>query len=185
MKTRSALPYGGKKYKTMFAAGKTLKAFKADPRTCKGTLLAQKRFDLLPDAELTLVVTKNKPGKVRIFSSSTLVIAPSAAFRHAGDMGLAALKYDLWLKVLDDEPLEPINPAANGVAWKKGSHSHAQFPEGGVIRVRARPYGRTRVMAVSPAVFYDPARCVEWILVGTSAKNARFVLVYRNVLGQQ
>ena len=178
---RSGLPYGRQKAKRLFAAQKLITIFKKDPRRCRGRLLARKRFDLLPDAELTVVATRGRPDRIRIFSSTDLVAGPSAAFRYAGDMGPVSLKFDMWLKVIGDEPLVPVNPVANGVAWAKGSYSSAPFPENAVVRVKARRYGRTRVIAVSPKVEYDFGRCVEWILVGTRGTNARFVLVYRNV----
>jgi hypothetical protein len=180
---RSGLPYGGKKAKRMFAAQKMVKFFKKDPRRCRGKLLATKRVNLLPDAEYTVVITKKKPRKVLVFNNTPLVQLRTASWRYAGDMGDVDLKYDLWFKFFEDEPLVPIVPAANGTAWKKGYFSHAEFPVGGVIRTKASWPGQVRAFASSPAVFYDPTKSVEWILVGTTAKNARFVLVRRYVVG--
>jgi len=178
---RSGLPYGGKKYKTLWATQKVLKVFKKDPRVCRGTLLAKKRFDLLPGDDLTIVVTRRTPRKVVVFDNSDLVLPPASpldsafAWRHAADFGGVDFVISF-----DQVFLFPWIHSGD-TRWHKGDEW--AFPadhdnQDHVMMLYVSP--RSEVIYVGPVFTHVwPGYRYEWIVVGTKGRNAKVVTLKR------
>jgi hypothetical protein len=171
---RSKLPYGGKVARFLSASQKVLKIYKKDPRKCRGKLLAKRRFDLLPDSSYTFVVGKTRP-KIAWFDNTFNRAWTTFAWRHAGDMGPVVMRYDFWDLQGGDVPVEPFRPALTN--WVKTDSFDSIWAVGLAFRLKASWPGQHRPIAKSPIVTFD-GRSAEWLLVGTNAKNARFVVVY-------
>jgi len=115
----SGLRYGGHKIITQATGVKTLKVFRRDTRTCRGALLAHKKFLLQDGGDLTIIATKRFPKRVLVFDNHNLSTLPSALIdhsvmllRHAGDLGDTVFKFG------SVRP-EPVETAADPV-WVKG-----------------------------------------------------------------
>jgi hypothetical protein len=175
---RSKLPYARVTAKTQPAARKTIKVFKKDPRKCRGRLLARRVIHPLAGDDVTLVVTRTRPKLVH-FTNRMPRFFPYLMWRHAGDMGPVVLRYDSWLQVEDGRVIEPAGAVR---AWTKGDEYRVDWAAGASFRLEASWPDRDWPIARSAIVAYDPARSVEWLLVGKNAKTARFVLIRRAVI---
>ena len=184
---RSRVPYGGWASRTISAGDKVLKVFRADPRTCRGTVLAKKPFTLTASpnlgSDLTLVATKKTPKKViTFFNDSMGYIPPDGlpyiyavwAWRHAADLGDVNFKYRLI------NPEQPAEPSVAGI-WQKGD----QFFEGSDpdegMQLRATRPDQDATLAKSAPVIFAASRRYEWYLLGTTKANAKFVVFSRRV----
>jgi len=183
---KSGLPYGGKKFASLNASQKLLKVYKKNYRTCGGTLLAKKRFDLLPAADLTIVVTRKKPRKVMIFDNSGLGFQPSpvvdtaAAWRYAGNLGTVD-----FVITYEGITLNNWHPADH-VLWTKGDEYQYVIALGGdgnniMMLYVTEPF--TEHVFVGPYFTHvTPGYRYEWIVVGTNDRNARVVRIKRAVI---
>ena len=176
---RSGLRYGGQRWKQLRASQKVLKVYKKDPRRCRGRLVARRRFDLLPDAKLTIVITSNRPGKVVIFDNRPLTLHHSYAWRHAGELGVEFL-ISAWDLFLEDLGIDPMKPASQ--TWRKGDSYSSAWVPGYAYRVRAVRPGTAVSMAGSRIIEDLHFISIEWIFLGTARRNTRFVLVAWPVL---
>jgi len=188
---KSRVRYGGKVFKTMNAGRKVLKVFKKDPRKCKGVKLSRKAFTLVANdtasakADLTLVVTKKAP-KIIIFDNIGLGRVPPTglyykpvylAWRHAADIGGVNIYSSLALHF----PENPVEPAVNAI-WRKGDQRTLNHSPDYSFQLRATWPGKTRTIARSSRdVIMEAGRRYEWYLVGTTARNAKFVVFSRAV----
>jgi hypothetical protein len=184
---RSALPYGGKVLRSLKAGPKVLKVFKKDPRRCKGRLLARQRLTFPAGSDLTVVVTKKRPWKVLVWDNDGLgevpVPQPIAfiAYRHSADLGTIQFKTDF--KVLDPQPIEPFGPASD-YDFEKGQQARGYTGAGAdLLRVIwvTRPGSSEAIIGPVFTRFF-PDKRHEWILVGTTERNARLVRIVRSVI---
>jgi hypothetical protein len=179
---RSSLRYGGVKTRIFGIGPKTAKFFKADPRRCKGKLLGKAGGDLKDGDDMTIVVTKKKPDKVVIFENQDLGAIPSAShwvamtFRHAADLGRATFRFSQIVRTPEQAP--PVTPAADPVYRKGDEHvssTTAMFPGRVWIRSRVTRPDKRQTIAGPKTLELKYDRRHEWILVGTTPRNARIV----------
>jgi hypothetical protein len=118
---------------------KTLKFYRADVRTCRGTILAQRSFFIEPGDDFTLVATKNLPVKVAMFENPFGEIPPVSepnlmswwSIRSAADLA-TNIRTRFYVT---NSPEQPMFPAVDPV-WVKGDTVHT-FISGYAVRVRA------------------------------------------------
>lgn len=180
---KSGLPYGQAILRGVVATGnKNLKFFARDPRTCRGTVLAQTSFPLAAGGDITVVVTKKAP-KIVTFENTGLGEIPplgtplrSAPFAIRSAAEIAAdFSYHYWNDAVD----VPISPSAiflKGQQWLVGSGGG--FVADNAVRIQATTLG-SAVPVVSPIIQTLASHRYEWILVGTKRANARFVVTDR------
>jgi hypothetical protein len=184
---RSGLAYGNKVQRPLVATGdKTIRFYRPDPRRCRGTLIARRQFSLPPAADLTIVVTKNAP-RIVVFDNAGLgeipplgVPTPFApfAFRHAADIA-ADIGYRFWTPPGTDASRTP------SAIFTKGQESRSLnvlsgFVPASLIQARAAIVGSPQAI-VSPIIEIFVSHRYEWVLVGTSYANARWVFMDRLV----
>jgi hypothetical protein len=187
---KSRVGYGGKILKLMSPGSKTLKVFKPDPRRCRGTKLAQKRFTLTandnaqPDGDLTIVVTRRKPMKVVIFDNTGAgQIPPTGApfdhgkffWRHAADLGPVDFYYRNW----EPNPEFQMDPAAD--PFTKGDEDDASALADYLVQLRVTRVGQTGSITRPKRVDVVASHRYEWIVLGTKVRNARIVVLDRAV----
>jgi len=182
---KSRVGYGGKKSKVTNTGFKTIKIFKADPRTCRGTKLAQKTYLLGYGDDFTIVVNKKAPkwvkfdNKVPRFLGSIWplgVLGPDAyvAVRHAADLGTVAMRISTeyaW------------SPSAEA-PWVEGDeHAWTGYnpPATANYMVAAARPDKPGAIARSGAVYLKPSRRYEFILLGTWTGNAKMIVWKRYV----
>ena len=177
---RSRLPYGQKTSKTLNASQKRLKVFKKDPRGCRGTLLAKKRFDVLPGENKTIVITRKSPRALVFDGLGPIFGAGSGgrvAMRHAADLGAVRFVSDIGAVYP-----QPITHAADQTTWRMGDQGIRSLPlilgeYVALVRV-IRPLSERVV--VGPRTFYlRLGNDHELILVGTRKANAKIVKIKR------
>lgn len=178
---RSGLPYGKKVFRTTKTSKATVKFFARNGKRCAGRLLGKSTIGL---ADATVVLTKRKPHRIVVFDNADIEwiydidagLASTFAMRHAADLGALTFKYDA-----DGLDLDPVVPAFDPT-WQKGDQTPRR-----IVGV----YGHSfmAVFVTRPAQ-YDPfvepdviwlrfKRRYEWIVVGTTRKNARIVRIVR------
>ncbi len=181
---RSGLRYGGRVFRDLGPGAKKLKVFAKHAGQCRGTKLAQKRFTQEPGGDLTIVVTRKDP-KVLIFDNTDLgaiETTPSAglpaavAWRHAADLGT------VWFQSRTVSPVSIEQPTlAAATDWSKGQQRTVLEPSGAGMLVQVTRPARTKIIAEAPVVDIEAFTRYEWILVGTTAKNAKLVSFKRPV----
>jgi hypothetical protein len=184
---RSGLRYGGKVFRSPAAGTRVLKVYRADPRKCKGTLLAKKGFTLAAGGDLTLVATVKAP-KVVIFDNAGLgTLVPSGAnvtspwaWRHAADIGKVNFRYQSSFVGSGYHRIQP-EPYVSYI-WRKGDQEISPGPSvADTLRLRATRPGKKAAITTSKAVTLVDGRRNEWYLLGTTVKNAKFVVLNRAV----
>ncbi len=181
---RSGLRYGGKFSTKLVKGFYDLKVFLKDPRRCKGTRLARRLIEMSP-SDLTIVLTRKSP-KVVVFDNLGLGTMPAAnhisavVWRHAADLG------NITFKIRQTTPEMPVTFAADPTpadpAWQKRDEM-GYFPmlPGFTYRTRVTRPGKSRTVAGPSTRTMKPDRRHEWILVGTSERNARLVTLTRSI----
>lgn len=183
---RSGLGYGGKTTTRSAAGSKTLKFFKSAPGNCKGKVIAKTTFTLTgdtnsPNHDFTMVLTARFP-KVVVFENSGLGRVPPngpplgfnlLAFRDASDLGPVNLFQRSWWP----NPGGPLTPAAS--VWNKGDQFPYSAPaESEWIAWVTRP-DQAAKLEQSERLLTTINRRYELLLVGSSRKNARFIVLVR------
>jgi hypothetical protein len=183
---KSALPYGKVVFHKAPAGWSKLRFFKKDPRRCKGVLLAKKRIHVPLGYDKTVVLTRKTPLKVVVFDNAGLGQLGGSddtdsayGWRHAADVGKARFS-----AVYDHVTPMPVNPALVWEEWEKGDHAqHTWFVSSKYLTVTYEVELVGRRPLLGPyAVPTVEGRRYEWILVGTTARNARLVKIVRPVL---
>jgi hypothetical protein len=183
---RSGLGYGGKVFRIQDPGDTVLKVYRADRRTCRGTLLAKGAFTLATQGDLTLVATAKAP-KVVIFDNAGLGLippkgSPSAyapwAWRHAADLG----KVNIWFQASfyggSYQRIQP-EPYTSDV-WRKGDQEISDTASAVTdYRLKATRPGKTKALATSKTIPLVTSRRFEWYLLGTTTANAKFVVFSR------
>lgn len=183
---RSGLSYGAKPARRAAAGSKTVKFFKSGPGKCKGKLVAKTSFTLVDntnshDHDFTLVLTARFP-KVVVFENSGLGRVPPngpplgfnvLAFRDASDLGPVNLFQRSWYA----DPVGPLTPAA--AVWDKGDQYKYSPPANSEWLAWATRPNPTAKLVQSQRLVTTVNRRYEILLVGSSKKNARFVVVAR------
>lgn len=180
---RSRVKYGGRTFKTMFEGTKTVKVQKADPRTCRGVKLAKKTIALGPGDDLTIVVNKQWPRVVMFDNAGLGMIPPDGpddslgyvAWRHAADLG------DVTFKYVQALPEFPSFPAPADPVWTEGDEFKGTWNVGWAAQLRATRPNKSWTIAKSPLVTIEAGRRYEWYLLGTTVKNAKFIVWSRAV----
>jgi hypothetical protein len=178
---RSRVPYGGRAFRTMTPGSKLIKIFKADPRKCRSRKVAQKRIGLVEDADLSYVIGKQAPKFTRFDNMFLGAIPPNGpdthfgyvAYRHAASLGSVNFHF----AVVTDSP---IGPAANPI-WQRGDQSAGDVTPGTTYRIRATRPEATSTLAKSRIIEIKHGHRYEWYLLGTKAKNAKFIVWDRRV----
>ena len=182
---KSHAPYGGKVSKVTSTGFKTIKVFKKDPRTCRGTKLAQKTYLLGYGDDFTIVVNKKNPkwvqfdNKVPTFLGSIWpvgVASPHAylAIRHAADLGTVAMRVSTeyaWFPSAEAPWVE-----GDEYAWTWSSP-----PATANYMVAAARPDKAGAITRSGAVYLKPSYRYEFILLGTWTGNAKIVVWKRPV----
>jgi hypothetical protein len=183
---RSGLAYGGKATKRSDAGTKTLKFFKAGPGKCKGKVMAKTTFVLTGDTnsanhDFTLVLTTRFPN-VLVFENSGLGRVPPngpplgfniLAFRDASDLGPLNLFQRSWFA----NPGGPLTPAV--AVWDKGDQYKLSVLAESEWKAWVTRPEQTARLVQSKRLVTTIDRRYELLLVGSSRKNARFVVVAR------
>jgi hypothetical protein len=182
---KSNLRYAKALLKNVVNTGnKVLKFYAADPRECRGNVLAQASFPLAAGGDLTIVATKNGPDKVVTFSNAGLGEIPPAGaplafgivvFRTAADV-ISSIKVRYWTPVI---PETPVTPSVDPI-WSKGDQFAANGGVETIWKARATRPDDPDTLAQKTATSNASHR-YEWILVGSNAGNARFVFLDRIV----
>ena len=183
VKIKRNLPYGGKYWRSLNMGDKLLRAFIANGKArCGGTKVAQHPFGLVDGGDLTFVVTRKSPDKVVVYDNAAiatlgsvqpigpLLLTAAFAWRTAAD--LAAV--NIFFKVRVTLPDTPVGPSVNPV-WAKGDQVTSESPPGYEWQVRATFPEKTKSIAVARLQEMFGGRRYEWIFVGTTGKNARWV----------
>ncbi|MEA2025483.1 MAG: hypothetical protein U9O18_02205 [Chloroflexota bacterium] len=182
---KSRVAYGGRVSKVTSTGFKTIKVFKADPRTCRGTKIARKTYLLGYGGDFTIVVNRKAPRWVKFdnknpefLGSIWPVIAESpvtyVAVRHAADLGTVAIRASTeyaWFPSLEPvwvEGNEYTFPSPSPSPTTNYSFAAARLDQAGVI-------------ARSPVVYLKPSRRYEFILLGTKVSNAKMIVWKRFV----
>jgi hypothetical protein len=173
---RSSLPYGSRYLGRLAFKKVTLKVFKADPRKCKGTKLAQKVLDFTLGGDRTLVLAKGTPRLVDFDNAGLpLVVAalnPYIVIRHAASVGAMGIYYGVG---------SPLTPSAIPT-MDKGQQVGGTLPpapsQSGVWATHPLTY---KVLA-QVVLSLTENRRYEVILVGSKGKNLRWVVFSRPML---
>lgn len=177
---RSKLKYGQKATKTLAIGTKQLRFYTSGPGTCQGQVLGTKSIRLRAGQRQTAVITRKTPKKVVVFRNFEPVASPAAptvigTLRHAADVGAAYLAWELHNIVT--QPADPFIPTV-ATPFIKGQSSvpldlNAENPAVMILQA---------VKPISASPFTQPSihritllREYEWILVGSTPKNARFI----------
>lgn len=183
---RSRTPYGGRAFRTLSAGHKVIKIYKADPRRCRGAKIAEKRFELAHNADVTFVVNNKRGKKFTMFDNQELgsvrpILPPPpvayVAIRHGGILGAVNMF------TLAEEATEL---AAHPV-WHRGdsqTFSVSEFEGLLGLGVRASKPGKTWRFAQSPIAPIKIAYRYEFYLLGTNTKNAKFIVWARPIFVQ-
>jgi hypothetical protein len=190
----SKVPYGGYFRKNVIATGgKMLKFYKKDPRTCAGTLLAKKYLNVVANYDKTIVLTKDAPKVVMFDNYSPQYsgeIPPQGAaspfaylnWLHAADLP-ANFLYTLWEVSVPETPWFPnakVLPAVN-VVWVKGDRYFQPIAgDTYIATLRATKPEDPETLAEKTALM-KVSRRYEWVLLGTSAANAKMIVIDRGV----
>ncbi len=185
---KSKMRFGTKAYRTFPAGRKVLKVFKADPRTCKGKLLAYKVVKLPRGSDLTVVISKKTPKKVMVFDNAyppgSYVSGSHRFFRNASDYGEVTFRHEAKPITIDPAPadLAPAEPT-----WETGRSTYSYLP----IGVGGAPMSSTTWISEVPMYFpplvvagpvwslLSDGKRYEWIFIGT-AKHPKLMLLKRN-----
>ena len=181
---RSKLPYGKATFKRVAAGGHRLKVVRRDPRTCRGKLLSERKIWLPAGGDKTIVATKRRPKKFVVFSNDGLgrLGTPpirsymSWAWRHAADVGVVSFRRD------QSSPT-PFAPAADP-PWAKGQEfaQYVEFFAGFAVIVTLVQVPDSRTIVAGPIVTgVREGYRHEWLLVGTTLRNARIVTLKRPI----
>jgi hypothetical protein len=187
---RSGAPYGSYYRKDVIGTGKRVVSFykRNDRRTCGGTKLGAKVLDIQPGDDLTIVLTKGSP-KVVVFDNTSPSYLGEIPPRGTPYPGIAILSWasaanfdaNLLYTYWSPNAEFPAGPAANPV-WSKGQRYLASFTPDYYLRLRATLPEAAETVA-QRTVYLKASRRYEWVLVGTTPANARFVLINRGVSG--
>lgn len=185
---RSGLSYGNTVQRPLVATGaKRLRFHARDPRPCGGKLLAQRQFPLPPAGDLTIVLTKNAP-RIVIFDNVALGEIPPLwtptpyapfAIRHAADLA-ADLAYRYWRGPAPNVPISPSAIFIKGQEYRTNDASFGGFEVGNIVEARATLVGGAEIIAAATVETVASHR-YEWILVGATHANARWVFLDRLV----
>ena len=175
---KSALPYGKQVFRKVAAGNTTIKAYRKDARTCRGTLLAKRSFDLPGGSDLSIVITSGA-GQVQIFDNAGLGVLPAAPIaivvRSAADFPAAIKRFGT------DAPT-PWSPAADPI-WTKGSQYVLvgnATPDYLLTLLATEPDSSTAV--AGPITIQYPTvdqKRFEIYLLGSAPANARLLVVSR------
>jgi hypothetical protein len=174
---KSRAPYGGRAYRSIPAGGAWIKIFKPDSRKCKGKLLGKKFIDLLHDGDWTVVFNKPFP-KFVMFDNIGLGLIPpigaphagsALAWRHAADLGLVEFLYN---QLGPDIPITPVAHAD----WEEGDSFASPVGPGASFRLAATRPHKTKRIAKTKFILFEPGHRYEWYLLGTNHKNAKFIV---------
>jgi hypothetical protein len=148
-----------------------LKVFKQDYRKCKGTKLAEQNISLSYQ-DLTVVITKTAP-KVVVFDNTAMNPPAGQGFlvlRDAADLGPATFKYLIET---------PIAPALDPV-WTKGDQLATPVGATASYGFTATRPDQFKHLAIPKYQIIQDQKRHEWILIGTSGKNAKIVPLSRS-----
>ena len=176
---KSRVAYGGRAFRTLTEGSKLIKIFKPDPRKCKGVKLAQKRIELAAGDDWTIVINRHSPKFIMFDNTGLGTIPPDgpdfvvafSARRHAAELG--AVNFLLGVEA-------PIGPAFHPV-WHQGDQALNAVGGGASYRLRATRPDKTKTLAKSNFVELKASRRYEWYLLGTKAKNAKFIVWSRAI----
>jgi hypothetical protein len=174
----SNLAYGKYKARLISAGNKVVRFAKAAPGTCSGAKVATLVRNIGVGDNTTVVLTRFAP-KLVIFDDNN-DFPPGAGFgrilmRHAADLGAAGFKYT----TDDGVPWLPI-PTADS-PFTKGQWGGGNFSaDTRMIWWVHLPPDQTAIAGPVELVVEDGVRH-EYILVGTTAGNARFLRIDSNI----
>ena len=168
-----ALQYGDYTSRVRDNGAWTLKVFKANPKKCRGTKLAQMDIPLNYQ-DLTIVITKKAP-RILVWDDTPLTSAPGNGYliwRHAAETGTVAFKYKLTLPPL------PLTPSLDA-PWEKGdqaggsSQTHYEWKTF-VTRVdKSKRITKAKTQKISEQMRH------QWVYIGTKHTNDRLVALSR------
>lgn len=161
---RSNLGYG-QRFRAPVAAGSRIIRFRvASPGKCKGAILAQRTLAFAADQSFTVVGSAKAPLKVAVFANPT---TPSYAIRYAGDLGPVgfAEQAGTW-----------VSPSVV-TRFVKGDALETRLGASAVASLAAYRPGNAQPFLQSPLILFQEGLRTEVILVGSTNKNARFVVI--------
>jgi hypothetical protein len=170
---RSGLRYGAFTVRTVGLGSRTIRFRAASPGRCKGTTLAQTTLILVADDDRTVVATRRAP-KVVVFDNRPFPATTNgrATFRYAGDLG--------------DINVAPVfigfaAPAAPPPPYDKGDQSHLTFTVPFAVSYNLFLAGRSQPFRETAFFSIPTGQRLEVILVGSSLRNDRVVLIRRPI----
>jgi hypothetical protein len=172
---KSALRYGRWSQTTVSPGTRTVRFRAASPGRCNGTILARRSYDLVADADVTVVATARSP-KVVTFNN---LQAPAPvgtinwmAARQASDIGTVILSITAGSILV---PAAPPVPFEKGDQWRTSFGAGASLP---LTFAAYRPSKLEPFAGPNQYLTYEGRRH-EIILVGSRTSNARFVAIVR------
>jgi hypothetical protein len=176
---KSGLRYGKVVVRTLEAGPKWIKVFRKDPRRCKGTRLISEGFALGDGDDLTIVLMRAYPYVLAWDNAglgTAVTDASAVAMRHGASLGKATFKIRQVTPELPIPPTPAADPTPADPVWKKG-YQAVDYPvtAGQTLRVRVTRPGKSKTLAGPKERTLRVERRHEWILVGTSKRNARLV----------
>jgi hypothetical protein len=172
---RSGLRYGASTVRSAGIGSRTIRFRAASPGNCKGNVLAQVTRVLVADDDLTLVATRRAPKVVvsdnRPFPATT---NGRITFRYAGDLG------DIHVAATF---IGFSAPAAAPPSFDKGQQTHLSFNVPFAASFNLFLLGRSQTFRETPLFGTETGQRIEVILLGSSLRNDRIVLIRRAIPG--
>lgn len=185
---RSGLRHGQKLSRSVIAGKKNVRFHVRAPGNCRGALLGRRTVTFAPGGETTIVLTRRSPRKVVVFNRDLAPLAVPAAppsigiVRHAADVGPMYISWQLHNFVT--APVEPVSPALISPFLKgQSSETLLLYPTLPALMILATHPALAADEFIAPRVFpVKLFRRYEWVLVGTNARNARWVAFSRELI---
>ena len=176
---KSRVRYGSKKLLSVADGVHKLKAFKKDPRRCKGKLVAKRTFSVVAGDDLTFVIARGKPNVIAFDNGGLPLVEPAVpqwphVFRHAADFGSVEFHAS---------NVGLVVPSFDGLAFEKGDMLLRSLPVDGTIVVFVTRPGANKRLAGPRFWSGLEAKRYGYTLVGSSARNLRIVRIARDLLG--
>jgi len=170
---RSGLRYGAFTVRTVGLGSRTIRFRTASPGSCNGNVLAQTTLILVADDDRTVVAARRAP-KVVVFDNRPFPPTTNgrATFGYAGDLG--------------DIHVAPVfigfsAPAAPPPSFDKGDRSHLAFNVPFAVSYNLFLAGRSQTFRETAFLSIETGQRLEVILVGSSLRNDRVVLIRRPI----
>jgi hypothetical protein len=173
---KSKLSYGGSATRTVAPGSRNVRFHKAAGGKCTGALIAKKNVTLAADEHSTIVLSARKPNRVMVFANPDHPAQTDpVVVRNASDVG------DLEIRYVLDQPgtIWFVVPAA-GPVFLKGEEGWGNLSGFNDWLIWGTRPGDNHTVIPAVRTVFDVAGLYQYVAVGTTPKNARFVVILRD-----